>query len=165
MKQNNFGWFIVVVCIVLWSLFEIYPPTPRDLIQEFSNRASNKDAAFNGIVTQAQELDKTGTNTQYAALALAVGTNQLQAYFPHISTTNQLHPNQYILNRLEKSVAGKIKLGLDLQGGTSYILEMDTDTLKGTNGQVRQPRMSMALFPKPLKSCANALINSVSPNP
>ena len=35
----------------------------------------------------------------------------------------------YILNRLQREAAGKIKLGLDLQGGMSFLLEMDTNRL------------------------------------
>jgi SecD/SecF fusion protein len=37
------------------------------------------------------------------------------------------------LNRLQREVAGKIKLGLDLQGGTSFLVEMDMSKLTDTN--------------------------------
>ena len=50
MKQNNRWRFILVVLIVAWSLYEIYPPTSRDLVQEFSSRAENQDAAFTNIL-------------------------------------------------------------------------------------------------------------------
>ncbi len=131
-KNNNFGRFLLVLGIIVWSLFEVYPPTSRDLVKEFSSRAQHQDAAFTNIITQAVAYQKAGTN-EFAALQLATGTNELQNYFPFIGAQNQVHPNLFILNRLQRDAAGKIKLGLDLQGGTSFLVEMDTTKLANTN--------------------------------
>ncbi|HEY5344895.1 MAG TPA: protein translocase subunit SecD [Verrucomicrobiae bacterium] len=131
-KNNNFGRFLLVLGIIVWSLFEVYPPTSRDLVKEFSSRAVKPDAVFNDIVAQTVALQKAGTN-EFAALQLATGTNELQKYFPFIAAQNQVHPNLFILNRLQRDAAGKIKLGLDLQGGTSFLVEMDTTKLANTN--------------------------------
>ena len=57
----------------------------------------------------------------------AIGTNDIQPYFPFVSAKNQLDPTTFILNQLQRDAAGKIKLGLDLQGGTSFLVEMDTN--------------------------------------
>ena len=133
MKQNNLGRFLLVIAIIVWSVFEVYPPTSRDLVKEFSRRAQNQDAAFKAILTQAADLQKAGTN-EFAALQLATGTNELQKYFPfYPGAANQIHPNLFILNKLQRDAAGKIKLGLDLQGGTSFLVEMDTTKLANTN--------------------------------
>ena len=40
-----------------------------------------------------------------------------------------MDPTTFILNRLQRDAAGKIKLGLDLQGGTAFLVEMDTNAL------------------------------------
>jgi SecD/SecF fusion protein len=130
MKQNNFGRFLLVIAIILWSLYMVYPPTSRDLLQEFSRRAVNKDATFAGITNQAIALQNAGTNNEFVALQLATGTNELQKYFPFYPAQNQVRPNQFILNRLQRDAAGRIKLGLDLQGGTSFLVEMDTTKLE-----------------------------------
>ena len=132
-KNNNLGRFFLVLTIILWSLYEVYPTTAQDLVQTFSNRAKNQDAAFKNILLTAAELQKAGTNNEFAVLQAAVGTNDLQKYFPLIPAANQIHPNLYILNRLQRESAGKIKLGLDLQGGTSFLVEMDTSKLANTN--------------------------------
>ncbi|HVU07107.1 MAG TPA: protein translocase subunit SecD [Verrucomicrobiae bacterium] len=133
MKKNNFGWFIVVVLIVLWSLYQIYPPTSRDLIQQFAARAENQDATFTNILTRATELQKAGTNSEFANLQEAIGTNSIQKYFL-IDAKNELYPNTFILNQLQREASGKIKLGLDLQGGTSFLVEMDTNALAAASG-------------------------------
>jgi SecD/SecF fusion protein len=127
-KNNNLGRFLLVVAIILWSLYQIYPPTARDLMQQFSTRAKKPDAAFTNILKEATALQKAGTN-EFMALQLAASTNDLQKYFPFIGAQNQIHPNLFVLNRLQRDGAGKIKLGLDLQGGTSFLVEMDTNVL------------------------------------
>jgi SecD/SecF fusion protein len=130
-KNNNLGRFILVLLIIAWAFIEIYPPTSRPLISEFASRAQNQDAAFKGILDRAYALQKAGTNNQYVALQMATGTNELVKYFPSFAgaAANQLHPNDYILNRLQREAAGQIKLGIDLQGGTEFLVEMDTSKL------------------------------------
>ena len=54
------------------------------------------------------------------------------------------------MNQLQRDAAGKIKLGIDLQGGTSFLVEMDTNELvsadqNGTNQVARAPDVSGAL--------------------
>jgi len=150
MKQNNRWKFILVVLIVCWSLYEIYPPTSRDLIREFSSRAQNQDTNFTAILQRLAPLQKAGTNSEFAELKEAIGTNDIQQYFD-ISATNELDPTTYILNQIQRDASGKIKLGLDLQGGTSFLVEMDTNYLANaeesndTNHVARAPDVSGAL--------------------
>ena len=138
MRRNNFGRFILVICIILWALYEIYPPTSRDLMQEFARRAENKDATFTNILAQAELFQKTGTNTEFACLQMASATNNLQPYFPFVNAKDQLYPNTFILNQLQRDASGRIKLGLDLQGGTSFLVEMNTNVLfEGETNNIR----------------------------
>ncbi len=140
MKQNNFGWFIFVLCVIGWSLFEMYPPTSRDLVQEFSRRAVNRDAAFTNILSEVAVWQKSGTNnlSEFSTLETAIGTNDLQKYFPFIAAANEVRPNLFILNKLQRDASGRIKLGLDLQGGTSFLVSMDTSVLFKDNTNVTQ---------------------------
>ncbi len=137
MRRNNFGRFILVICIVLWALYEVYPPTSRDLLQEFARRAEYKDAAFTNILERVALLQKAGTNTEFACLQAASATNDLSHYFTFISAKDQLYPNTFILNQLQRDASGRIKLGLDLQGGTSFLVEMDTNVLYADTNSVR----------------------------
>ena len=137
MRRNNLGRFILVICIVLWALFEVYPPTSRDLVREFSRRAENRDATFTNILSRVELLQKAGTNTEFACLQAATITNDLQPYFRFVSAKDQLYPNTFILNQLQRDASGRIKLGLDLQGGTSFLVEMDTNVLNVETNSVR----------------------------
>jgi SecD/SecF fusion protein len=137
MRRNNFGRFILVICIILWALYEVYPPTSRDLVQEFSRRAEGRDAAFTNILARVELLQKAGTNTGFACLQAATATNDLQPYFPFVDAKDQLYPNTFILNQLQRDASARIKLGLDLQGGTSFLVEMDTSVLSVDTNSVR----------------------------
>ena len=133
-KNNNFWPFVLVIAIIVWSVVQVLPPTSRDLIGEFARRAQNRDTNFTAIVKQAEAYQAAGTNNEFIALETAAGTNELKNYFPFFGgASEQLNPNQYILNRLQREAAGKIKLGLDLQGGTSFLVRMDTSKLANTN--------------------------------
>src|SRR5690348_3561531 len=102
MNRNNVWRFVLVVLVVIWSLYELYPPKGRNLVMVFRERAVNRDSAFNAIVQKAQELEKTMPERLYDDLAQAVGTNDITRYFPFFEAKNETHPTTYILNRLQR---------------------------------------------------------------
>jgi SecD/SecF fusion protein len=139
MNKNDRWKFIFVVLLILWALYQVYPPTARDLIEQFADRAQGTDATFNSIVANAKTLQQANTNlTEFAVLQTAIGTNDVQQYFPFIAAKTEQHPAIAILNQLQRDASGKIKLGLDLQGGTSFLLQMDTNYLATAEGSTNQ---------------------------
>lgn len=129
MKQNNRWRFILVILVVVWSLCEIYPPTSRDLVKEFTSLAEKQDLVFSNILQRLAPMQSARPDRSFANLQDAIGTNDIQRYFPYITANNELYPTTYILNQIQRDASGKIKLGLDLQGGTSFLVEMDTNRL------------------------------------
>jgi len=142
MNRNHLWKLILILLVVAWSLFEVYPPQGRDLVQVFQERARGSDATLSNIVYQARELQKDHPERAFRNLQTAVGTNDISRYFPFFPTKNELYPTTYILNRLQREAAGRIKLGIDLQGGTLFVVRMDTnrlaavETITNQNGQV-----------------------------
>ncbi|MDQ6633116.1 MAG: protein translocase subunit SecD [Verrucomicrobiota bacterium] len=129
MKRNNFWKWALVVFLVAWALWEMNPPTSRDLIQVFKNEAINTDPNFSTIVHRAEDSRKQFPERSYAALKEAAGTNDLKRYFPFVPIKADANSNLAVLNYLQKKAAGKIRLGLDLRGGTSFLVGMDTNNL------------------------------------
>jgi SecD/SecF fusion protein len=147
MNRNNLWRFVLVVVVVAWAFYEMYPPTGRDLVQYFREKAVGRDAAFNEICNKAEGLQKEAVQKgvpvkAYDSLVTAIGTNDITRYFPAYDTKVEANPTRYILNSLQHKAAGKIRLGLDLQGGTSFLMKMDTTT---TNASEDNAALSQAV--------------------
>ena len=146
MNRNHLWKFLLIVFILVWALFEIAPPVGRNVIDVFQERAERqkKDTAYSNLVARARELQKQMPERAFGNLKEAVGTNDIARYFPFIDVSGQKDPGSFILNRIQRDAAGKIKLGLDLQGGSSFLVEMDTSKLD-TNKVSRTEGKDMAL--------------------
>ncbi len=142
MKRNNVGRVIIVALVLVWALIEAYPPTSRNLIEVFRTRAIVRptEPGFSNILARvdALQLEKDRADEPYNTLVDAIGTNDIVPYFPFPEATNELHPNRYVLNQLQRSAAGRIHLGIDLQGGTSFLLRMQTNSLQTGAGGLSQ---------------------------
>ena len=128
MQRNNTWRSIIVVLILAWSFYEMQPPKGRPLVDVFEEKATTQNEAFKAIVTTAKE-DFNPTNSltdQYRSLRSAIGTNDLQQFFNY-STRGEKDPNKAILGRLQRESAGQFKLGLDLQGGSSVLVQLSSN--------------------------------------
>ena len=132
MKTQRNRWkLVLVLSVIVWSLYEMYPPVGRSLAKQFQTTAVGKDATFTAIVGRQQTLQRERPDRSFANMVEAVGTNDITRYFPAFEAKNQANPTRAILNRLQQQAAGRIKLGLDLQGGTSFLVGIDTNHLAG----------------------------------
>ena len=129
MNRNNLWRFVIVIAVVVWALAEMYPPTNRDLIQTFRENARGGDETLSKIVERAQALSKDRPDRQYENLVEAIDTNDITPYFPQFTKVTSAHPTASILNAVQREAMGRIHLGIDLQGGTAFLVEMDTNRL------------------------------------
>ncbi len=143
MNRNHLWKLLLILLLLVWAIFEIYPPTSRPLIEYFNQRAVAKDATFKTIYDQAKAATEAHPQRAYANLREAISTNDITRYFPFFEPKKQTQPTTYILNRLQREAAGKIKLGIDLAGGTSFLIEMDTNQLQ--NAQSASSALSQAV--------------------
>jgi SecD/SecF fusion protein len=142
MKNRNF-WVFLVVLALGWSIWEIYPPTDRDLIEYVEQRALNIDTDFTRMTEEARRLREGDQERSFVSLLQAAGTNNLSRYFPQYDVSGETEPARMILQRLQREAAGSIKLGLDLQGGTSFLVAMDTNQL--TSAEEQEGALSQAV--------------------
>ena len=131
MNRNNTWKWLLVAFVLAWSLHELYPPTGRDLVEVFEEKSASRDTNFAAIVQQARKLQGTAPQPSFANLRDAVGTNDLTRYFDY-KLAGESEPSRAILNRLQREAAGRLKLGLDLQGGSSFLVALDTNKLSAT---------------------------------
>ncbi|HZQ46348.1 MAG TPA: hypothetical protein VFC07_05000, partial [Verrucomicrobiae bacterium] len=150
MNRTNLTRFIIVLAVLAWSFAEMYPPLGRDVGEVFQEKAVNlrKDAAFTNIVSRYNELQKQNPRGGYRNLVVAVGTNDVTHYFPQ----SQYHPpddatdqSRWVLNELQKEAAGRIKLGLDLIGGSEFVIELQTNSTAGNTNMTEEASQQQAL--------------------
>ena len=128
MTQKHLWHLLLILFVLVWSAFELTPLEGRNLITEFQTKARNKDATFSNIVAQAETLQKDNPIRTYGNLRDAIGTNDITKYFSY-NTKGEKNPSLFVLNRLQREAAGQIKLGLDLKGGVSFLVGMNTPQL------------------------------------
>lgn len=134
MNRGHLYKLLLILFIIAWSFYEMLPFTGRDLVQVFLEKPPYKpDAAYTNIVKEVRELQKKFPERAYGNLRTAIGTNDLAKYYPDYEVKAEKDPTVYILNRLQREASGKIKLGLDLIGGSSFLVEMQTDKLMTNN--------------------------------
>ena len=131
MNRSHLWKIVLILLVVAWSVSEIYPPTSKNLIEAFEQQSSTPNKTFDEIVKKAQQLDVSNSDRApgitYSNLLVAISTNDIRPFFPsnYINAAVERDVTRGILNRVQRSAAGQFRLGLDLQGGTQFLLEMD----------------------------------------
>ena len=136
MKRNNLARFLLLLLILGWAWTEMYPlrDEPGKLIEQFG-KATNKDADFDKVFQAAYaNFDPNDKNSnEFGTLYEAVEASGLvltNYNFPKMTFRGQVPDNRLVLQKLQKQVAGQIQLGLDLKGGSSFLVAMDTNKLE-----------------------------------
>ncbi|MBI3878075.1 MAG: protein translocase subunit SecD, partial [Verrucomicrobia bacterium] len=86
------------------------------------------------IVERARKLQAAKPENTFGNLIEAASTNDLTRYFPY-KVKGEKNPNLAILYRLQREASGHVKLGLDLQGGVSFLVRMDITRLQVDQGK------------------------------
>src|SRR5581483_11411029 len=121
MKRNNILRLGIVVFLLIWAGFQIWRPTDANLIDYFSEHLEKSDTNTTAIINLARKLEKDNPRRNYSNLLEATGTNDLHQYFPSFNVGDAPDPNKAILSQLQRGAAGRVKLGIDLQGGVSFL--------------------------------------------
>ncbi|MGV3757226.1 MAG: protein translocase subunit SecD [Verrucomicrobiota bacterium] len=139
MNSSHLWKLILIVFVVAWSVNEMTPPTDRNLIDVFEEKATVKDAKFAAIMEQARKLQAQEPTRVYGSLWDAIGTNDIAANFPNYIKGEPANLKRAILNKVQREASGQIRLGLDLRGGTAFMVGVDVEKVvkeaeeQGTN--------------------------------
>jgi len=139
MNSNHIWKLLLIVFVVAWSVNEMSPPTDRNLLEVFEEKASTTDTNFTAIIQQAKKLNEQAPERVYGNLWDAIGTNDIAGYFPSYVKSQPSNPKRAIMNKIQREASGKIRLGLDLRGGTAFLVGVDVDKVvndaqeEGTN--------------------------------
>lgn len=117
-----------VIFLVIWAIYEITPPGRKSLIDVFEKNAvveAEADRApLDAIIEEARALNAENPDHEYQNLVTAIGDTSIAKYFPQFEIDRVRGEVPSILYELEKLASGKINLGLDLRGGSSFLVKV-----------------------------------------
>ena len=128
MNRSHLWRLLIIVVVVGWAAYEMLPLNSRPLIEVFRENIGKRDAVYTNIMTRFAELQKANPENEYKNLKDAIGTNDISQHFD-IDIKGEKDTTTAILNALQRKGAGKVKRGLDLQGGSAFVVEMETGKL------------------------------------
>ena len=140
MKPGYYWKWLLVIFLAAWAISEITPPWSASLIDQFEQDASvsndESKTLLTTVVSEARKKEEASPGRTYANMFDAIGTNDVRALFPDIKIAeDEEQPVKVVLNDLQQRASGQVRLGLDLQGGVSFTVAMETNVLSADQDQ------------------------------
>jgi SecD/SecF fusion protein len=141
--------FAVIFGVLALSLFFLWPPFDGDLVETFERRALNPDQNFEQLMQKVRARAAEQPDMAFVHLRDVVGEMNLdlRRYFPTVPVTER-DPDQInleILFHIQRLNAGKIRLGLDLKGGTQFLLKLDLSGIEA-EGRAEARQQAIEIF-------------------
>ncbi|RZO60056.1 MAG: protein translocase subunit SecD [Limisphaerales bacterium] len=133
MKRSNIKRFLLLALILWWAISEMTPLQDKEgrLLKEFISGSNDQNSqVISNIHTNALNnfAKQTDSKNEYGALLSAVEASgvSLKDYFDfrYSGQKSDKELNDAILQKLQKKSSGQIQYGLDLQGGSSFLVAM-----------------------------------------
>ncbi|MCK9315915.1 MAG: protein translocase subunit SecD [Verrucomicrobia bacterium] len=142
MQRKLTGRAVALIFIVAWALYSMFPMKSGDLIEAFKGQATQKDEVFEQIVQKMDAQLAANPASPYDAILSSVGTNDITKYFAQLGDVSEEdNPTIAVLNRLQRKISGRVKLGLDIKGGTSFLVGMETKRIDTDVPEGEEPKL------------------------
>ena len=135
-------WKTAVILVVLIACaVSVYPPGGRSFLYVFEKTARDKDEEFGHLLASARaELEGTSKDPGIVVRDLAERTDvDLTQYFDG-------EDNRQVIALLHQKAAPKIRLGLDLRGGTEFVLRVKTEELADYDARRDAPDRALEII-------------------
>ena len=136
--MSKFWRVIIVVLVTWWAVTEWSPPRDRQLLEVFDEQAQGKDEEFGRILGDAKAQQKSGGALTWEDWQAILGETQLVDYFKKPRRMEGVDTNRAIVRDLERKAAGEVQLGLDLRGGSQFVVELKLDESADKEGAINQ---------------------------
>ena len=126
MKKSVIWRLIIVVSILFAWGISLFPLTDRSFYDVLREEAKDKvDDNLEELITQAKKIDNSNSESFITPPKAVLKTADemkidLRDYIPIYDQPDA--PNSSVINYVRRRAAGKLKLGLDLRGGTEFII-------------------------------------------
>lgn len=135
---------ILSVLVVGWAAMNLIPLRDTPFEEHIEIRATANEAEFADLLQRARDRVADGTDpTLFLALRNLAQEEQIDLYtryFPDINLVdvrNVNRRNEILMRVLLDEPRGKVRQGLDLQGGVAFTLRIDDEAASGTEAENR----------------------------
>ncbi len=151
MKRSNIKRFLLLVLILWWAISETLPLQDKQgrLLEQFISESNDQNSpAILNIHKTAKSnfVAQTDSQNEYGALLSAVEESgvSLKNHFDYKFSGKKSDKdyNDSILQKLQTESSGQIRYGLDLQGGSSFLVAMQ---MNNTNDVDYEGALSQAV--------------------
>ncbi len=146
-----FGKIVLSFAIAVWAVVSLFPIKDRPFDTFIQSKVQVDKPEFSKIFARAKEsVEKGKYQTVFVALKKMGEEEKIDyaKFFPQIplaDVKNIVRKNDILLNELLSLSKSRLKQGLDLQGGVSFTLALDPETIKEDNRFQRQSKMHQAI--------------------
>lgn len=161
MTPRVFWKLLATVLLMLYAVSALLPLTTRDFAEFAAGEVSADQPGFDALLSQARERVKNHAERKAGAPAAptvyqavrdivndpAAPVDLHAKFYPKldlIPEPNVQKRNLMVLRHLLQRSQGKLKLGLDLQGGVAFTLKVPEEAFKGRDAGVRANQMEKA---------------------
>jgi SecD/SecF fusion protein len=135
-KSLVWRWLIIVVVLASWT-YSLFPPTDRDFYQAMTAAAEGgdkgADEAFTKMIAAARQIEQASlaaTNDSFKKSPLKAVEEAADAAGIRLNEYIVIHgqptaSNRSVLQYVRRISRGKLRLGLDLRGGTEFVIAID----------------------------------------
>ncbi len=118
---------VIVLLVIAVFGFATFPLTQRDFYSTFKESVpAEKQPQAEELIKNAQKLQQDGVE-QYPSVALLVAADNNNANLKEITDFKQVHDNSEVIGEIRRLASSSIRLGLDLNGGVEYVLDLKPD--------------------------------------
>ena len=150
MKRNNLKRFAILALILWWAISEMTPlqDKPGRLLEKFVSESNDRESPIILGISQSARTNfiQQQSSNEYGALLSAVEESgvSLKNHFNYIARGKKSDKeiNNSILQKIQSEANGQIQYGLDLQGGSSFLVAMK---MNNTNDVDYQGALSQAV--------------------
>lgn len=151
MMKSFSGKLVLSVIVLVWALFSLLPLNDRPFNDYIATRATAYEDEFAGLLARAKLRVNSGrSKTLFTAIKDIAHEEQLDlsTYFIDIELVdikNIDKKNKIVMDYLLKDSKGRLKKGLDLQGGISFTLKIGDRDSEVKDAHVRSSQLDKAV--------------------
>ncbi len=118
---------LIVLVVMLVFAASIHPLAPRDFYETFNSLLKNRDDADAKRVEEAARKMQEANPALYPSQALLAAADNAGIQLKDKLKTGGLEDNRDVMSLIRKEASSSIRLGLDLNGGVEFVLQLIPD--------------------------------------